>query len=530
MRRNSLAILGAVIVAFLVIRLPVIYRQPGGHDEEYYAFPGLTIIEDGIPRMPHVPQRDPTRVFYRADKAFFAEPPLYFYVQAALYAVLPDVYGTARLASLAAGIAAIVMVYVLARRWYRDETIALWSAGLYSLLRMFYFTAITARPDLLCTVLGLAAVYAFDRWDADRKHVWFVGSGVLIGLGGLTHPFAIVYAVQLAAWAVWSERGWRRLSAPLRLAAVAVVTCALWLPMIMTYPDEFRAQFGNNILHPAGPGLLSRVLSPWAAFARQAEVTWERAAAIQFCLLSAGVLAAGVLDGRRRDGGRKPVLFSLSAIYLISMIVGLHPGYGYWSYAAAFFAMCLSSVLIQCWRRLAGAASHSDAAGVSLSVERSQEKNRESADPGSRLPLSHRVLGSRGMAASVGALVVLAMVPGLGLRASWAYVSHGNDIDYNAPRFAARIMDDLPTDARYTVGIEYALDFFAAGRTMLIGETDGFYLESKDFPCDYLIVSHDGLKQHLPEALHGRLLRTYGRRDDPFACYAEVYVPAESQE
>ncbi|MGE0377855.1 MAG: ArnT family glycosyltransferase [Planctomycetaceae bacterium] len=492
---KPVAILAGIIAALVVVRLPVIYRQPGGHDEEYYAFPGLTVLESGIPRMPHVPQRDPSRVFYRADEAFFAEPPLYFYVQAMFYAVLPDVYGTARLASLTAGVFAILLVYVLARRWYRDETIALWAAGLYSLSRMFYFPAITARPDLMCTLLGLVAVYAFDRWREARRRKWFVATGVLIGLGGLTHPFAIVYAVQLAGWSCWSERRWQRISMPLVLAVVAVATCALWLPLILAYPDEFRAQFGNNVLHPAGPGLLSRFLSPWGALARQTEVTWERAAPIQFCLFAAGVIAAAVLDGRRRDGGQTPVLIAVSAIYLISLIIGQHPGYGYWSYAAAFFAMCLSSVLIQACRRVMG-------------------------------PVASR--GWIGLPPAVFALLLMA--PGLGLRTSWAYATHWHDIDYNAPRFAARILDDLPQDARYTVGIEYALDFYAAGRTTLIGETYDYYLESKDFPYDYLVVSHDGLEWSLPELMRGRLLRTYGRRDDPFACYAEVYVPAGSTE
>jgi 4-amino-4-deoxy-L-arabinose transferase-like glycosyltransferase len=300
-RGTSLWILSGIIGAFLVIRLPVIARQPGGHDEEFYAFPGLTIVADGIPRLPHVPQRDPSRVFYGADRAFFAEPPLYFYAQAGLYAVLPDVYGTARLTSLLTGVLAIILVYVLARRWYGDETIALWSAGVFSLLRMFYFTAITARPDLLCTLFGLLAIVAFDRWREGRRRRWFVGSGVLIGLGGLTHPFAIVYAMQLAAWAAWSERGWRRLLAPLALASIAMAAGTLWLPLIVAYPEEFRAQFGNNILRPAGPGLLARFLSPGDALLRQAEVTWERAAAVQFCLLAGGLLAAVLVDGRRCD-------------------------------------------------------------------------------------------------------------------------------------------------------------------------------------------------------------------------------------
>ena len=75
------------------------YRQPGGQDEDYYAVPGLMCLRTGIPSLPHVPALNQESVFFRADKAIFAEPPLYFYLQAVFYAVLPDVYGTARLAT-----------------------------------------------------------------------------------------------------------------------------------------------------------------------------------------------------------------------------------------------------------------------------------------------------------------------------------------------------------------------------------------------------------------------------------------------
>ncbi|MBX3439702.1 MAG: glycosyltransferase family 39 protein [Planctomycetaceae bacterium] len=482
----SLAILAAILSALLVVRLPVVLHQPGGQDEEYYAFPGLTIVESGVPRLPHVPQRDPESVFYKADVAFFAEPPLYFYLQAIFYAVFPATYGTARLASLLAGMAAVVLVYLLARRWYGDEVIALSSAGLYSLLRMFYFPAMTARPDILCTALGLGAVYAFDRWRAEKRAGWFMTSGVLLGLGGLTHPFALVYAIQLAAWSAWSERRWRRGVVPLALAGIAMITCALWVPLIVAYPEEFRMQFGNNILHPAGPGLMARLVWPFPALVHHAELLWERAAPVQFLLLSAGLIASLWRDGLRRDARRRPVLLALSSIYLISTLVGIHPGHGYWSYAAAYLVMCLASMAVRGWRQVAGAHTW--------------------------------------LSLPAGSLLVLLMVPGLGLRATGTYLTHWGEEDYDARRFARRLIDQLPTHDRYTVGREYVLDFYAAGRTTLMGTVHPLYIQAQNYPYDALVVGREELAARLPEIMQGRLLRVFGRIDDPFACYAAVYV------
>lgn len=46
--------LGLILVVYLLIRVPVAYLQPTGQDEDFYVVPGLTILKDGIPRLPHV--------------------------------------------------------------------------------------------------------------------------------------------------------------------------------------------------------------------------------------------------------------------------------------------------------------------------------------------------------------------------------------------------------------------------------------------------------------------------------------------
>lgn len=492
--RSAWMILAAIFVAYVLIRVPVAYCQPGGQDEDCYGFPGLTIVEDGVPRLPHVPQRDPSRFFHYADDALFAEPPLYFYWQSLFFAALPDVYGTARLSSIAAGAIAIGLVYVLARRWYRDEAAALWAAGIYSLLRMFYFPAFTARPDILCAAIGLAALYTFDRWTTDRKRSWFLATGVLIGLGGLAHPFAIVYAVQIAVWAAVTARGWARLLQPALLAATAIMVCLIWLPLILSYPEAFEAQFGNNILKQgAGDGFFARQLMPWTSLAHHAALMWEHAGPIQFTLLALGTAAALAIDGRDRNGnGRKVLALAISSAYLLSTITGPHPTKGYWCYPAALLCLCLGRSISYVWSRLA---------------ERSPWWRRAG------LP--------------AGIVLIALLVPGLGIRAWWAYVGNFGDVNYNAPRFARQLMDDLPEDARYTVDVEYALDFYAADRTLLMGQTNPIYFSAEKHPYDYLIVSRHGLRTDLAGQLNGTLLRTYGVRDDPFACYVEVYIPAE---
>jgi hypothetical protein len=40
-----------------------------------------------------------------------------------------------------------------------------------------------------------------DQQMAGKHHwPWLVWPGVFIGLGGLTHPFALAYAIQIGVW------------------------------------------------------------------------------------------------------------------------------------------------------------------------------------------------------------------------------------------------------------------------------------------------------------------------------------------
>jgi hypothetical protein len=129
-----------------------------------------------------------------------------------------------------------------------------------------------------------------------------------------------------------------------------------------------------------------------------------------------------------------------------------------------------------------------------------------------------------------GAVVVLLaalMLPGAGVRTTLAYLRHWNDVNYNAPALARVILAELPPDARYTVDREYVLDFLVAGRTTLLAETFALYFSAEQFPYDYLVLSRRSVNERTAVRLNGELIQTYGKRDDPFACYVEVYRPAE---
>jgi hypothetical protein len=496
--RRSRLILAGIVLLFLVVRVPLIYRQAGGQDEHLFAVPGWTVAREGVPRIPYVPGRDPASVFYRADEALFALPPAYFYWQALFFLVLPAGYGTARLASVVAGLIAVVLVYLLGRKLYANEAVGLWAAGLYALSRPFIFPATCARPDMFCGMLGLWAILVAWQWYSSRRTRWLVGAGALAGLGLLAHPFAIVYCLQLGVWTLLTGPGLRgRLTSAVIFAGSALAVFALWIPLILAYPDAFRGQFFTNVLDRTGPGLLSRLLCPWPAVVHRAGELAEYFQGPQLCLMLTGLVLGTVLDWRRLEAGPRTALaLAWSSIYLLFAAAGAHPTNGYWCYPAALVFLLVARTVVAAGRRLTQDASRP---GIIVAY-----------------------VG--------GGLLVVSMLPGAGLRAWVAHLQHWSDPNYNAPTFVRRVFCDFPPDTRLAVDMSFAFDVYLTGRPVVWACTAEFYFDMSDFPNDYLIVGAHGQSERNTERLGATLLRSYGDPGDPFACWAEVYQLKRQQE
>ena len=335
--RTAGVILAGIMLAFLVLRGPLMYRQPGGQDEDSYSVPGYTVATEGIPRLPYVPERRRESVFFKADVVLTTLPPAFFYWQAPWYWILPAGYGTARLPSALAGLATIWLVYLLARRMLGDETTALGAAGLYSLSRVLLFPATTARPDMLCCLFGMAALLCTWEWSQALTRRQLLLAGLFCGLGLLTHPFAIVYCLQIGLWVLWRSVGLKQtLKNGTLLTLVAFVVLCAWLPLILMDIDAFGEQFIDNVFDRPGPGFVGRLVWPWPYFPVQAGRFLELAGPWQSGLLLAGLITAIWEAVRRRTPGIVSLaVLSVSATYLMVVSLGDHTSQGYWCYPGA---------------------------------------------------------------------------------------------------------------------------------------------------------------------------------------------------
>ena len=481
--------LALLAAGFLAWHVPLMYSKPPGLDEDWFGVPGITILRSGLPRIPYLPSRDPTSFCYKADVVLFLLPPLSFYLQAGTHLALGDGIGPARMASTIEGLAAASLCYALAFRWSGDRRGSVLAAAAYVASRAFLFPATTARPDMAATAFGLLAVYWADRARLDDRARFPTASGVAAGLALLSHPFAVVAASQVGL-RLLAKPGpiRRRLRDVAAFSALALAVFSLWGLLIARDPGLFRAQFGNNVLNRAGPGLGATLLSPWPVLAFQARQVLERLQPIQAGLYLLG-LAWAIARARRPGVGREPLWHLAASVSLLVLFEGRHPTLGYYAYPAAFASIAL------------GLASSDLAARL------------EGPRPGRRRASS--ILVTAGLLA--------AFLPGAGLRALGSHFRHRGDPAFDARSVARAIMADIPRGALVAADAPFVMEFYLDGRPVVEATINTETFDFRRVPFEYAVLGRPWKEPGLPVIEGLELLKTYGDRGDLFSPFAELY-------
>jgi hypothetical protein len=175
------------------------------------------------------------------------------------------------------------------------------------------------------------------------------------------------------------------------------------------------------------------------------------------------------------------------------LFAGRHPTLGYYAYPAAFTSIALGKM----------------ASELVDALKRTQDKRRVAAE------LVGPVL--------VFSLLLLAFLPGAGLRTLMAHMRHRNDRAYDAHALAGTVMKDIPPRALTAVDGAYVLDFYLAGRPVIEATIHRLSYDFRLRPYEYVVFARDGLRRFRPLTSDLTLLRSYGDRSDPFAPYAALY-------
>ena len=506
---SSLAWIGPILL-FALLRLPALLHQPGMQDEQWFAVPGLTVWQEGIPRIPYVPTRQRDTFFENADVCLMALPPGLFYVQAPFFAVLEPGYPTARLPLFLGGCLSIFVVYQIANRLLGKNRsgailVSFAAAVLVAISRPLMFTALTVRPDLLCILCGWSAILAlWKRWPEDRLHNTAI-AGALCGLGGLFHPFALVFCIQSGIAVSLKRLAWkRRLAHAATLIISAIAVLCLWLPLILRFPDEFRSQFYANVLDRAGPGLLSRLLYPIDSLVHHAVLIREFAGLWQCGLIAFGLIVGSVVMWRsrhRRDSFTHEtvgyLLLAWSSVYLTATVAGLHPTKGYWLYC---FAWLIPMAVLALW---------SISQGLKLRI---RDNTRSASFVFSMLLL----------------LAVLIMVPQSGLRTTWLYLKHWRDPGLDGRVFIRDVLADLPKEGIYYADLSYVFDVYLSGRQTRLAQEKEKYWGNGKLEYEYLLLSWEGEDAGWADQYDGQFVKRIGTRTHDQSCFVDLYRSPDS--
>ncbi|MBI4240676.1 MAG: glycosyltransferase family 39 protein [Candidatus Rokubacteria bacterium] len=257
-------------------------------------------------------------------------------------------YLLARVASVAAGVAAVWVLYRFARQLLGERG-ALLAAALLAVNPFLVWDshfAIADAPMVLFLSLGAWAIDRVYRWGRSRDYFW---AGVVIGLGAATKYLPILMVVPLVAAHLWrgarGGRWWEALGDRRLWLAGGMVAVAFFVGSPFTVLDAGKAiaQIQTNVLKSvSGPSqnriILLKLLTDYG---------------VPFLVL----VGAGTWLAARRGGARERLLLLFPAVYLTLALVR-----GYWAtrYFSPFmpFACLLAALALveagRRWPRLAG--------------------------------------------------------------------------------------------------------------------------------------------------------------------------------
>lgn len=161
-----------------------------------------------------------------------------------------------RLPALVAGVAAIPLIYVTARRMAGRST-ALWAAGMAAVSGPFVLYSVNARGYMLQADAFLIMLYAGLEILEGGTGVFWVAFSAAATAGFWTAPSMLYPYLIAAGWLLWA--GGRRILRPLLVsgAATAMVVVALYMPVVIVSgfdalvrnpwvqalsPEQFRAE------------------------------------------------------------------------------------------------------------------------------------------------------------------------------------------------------------------------------------------------------------------------------------------------
>ena len=369
-------LLAALLAVYLLAAVPFVDRHPIVEIAQVsISAPAVKLASEGVYG------NDLYRGFYHNEEANFEYMPLYPLLLAGSFRLLGPGLVQARLVSILAGLAALLLTYALGRR-LADEQTGLLAAAALILLPIavpehgqgsLYPSALplldlarVVRFDVLVPVFTLAALIVLVRPGGSITPTAAFLSGLLVGLATLTHLYGAFMLPVLLVLLLYRE-GWGALRKPGPYLLVAGWAAAL-LPWIIYAGANWDAYRGQMLRHAGRFDLLdpyfyidNLLREPWrylrifGTFRRP--VLFPRPA---FWLALVGLVAGGVLTAgrlrRRKDFRLLALLLPLPALALQMALLLDFKRYAYLALLLPYAALLGAFGWRELWRWARGRA------------------------------------------------------------------------------------------------------------------------------------------------------------------------------
>lgn len=320
-------LLVAIVVLGAVLRLWGLGSAEIFHDEGFYAFRSIGYID----YLQNADQTTPMQ-WYRASAlpwwtslSFHDHPPLFFMIQRVFFALLGDTLFAARLPSVLAGLVAIIALYFLARKVFKDERAGLLAALLLAINHVHVWISRSSLMESTLIALIILNIYFFIKFTEDQRHwFWF---GATLGLAFLTKYTA---AFLLPAYFVYLMLSYRGAFKSWRLYAAMGVALVLFSPVLIynfylwKSVGHFDLQFSYLFRQttPEWQASLGKVQDPFSDIGRNLSAMYSLA----FMIATLGGLIYSVfLWWRSRNN--HIVLGWLLMIFLTAMLIPMGSAY-----------------------------------------------------------------------------------------------------------------------------------------------------------------------------------------------------------
>ncbi|HLF28101.1 MAG TPA: glycosyltransferase family 39 protein [Anaerolineae bacterium] len=180
-------------------------------DEPWQASTGWKLATDGLFGS------DLFAGFYGMDQRYYGYLPLHPFVLAVLFRFTGVGLFQARFATVALGLLTLALTYRLAQRLFKDARVGVLAVLFLISVRLtgltpsqltgilFLDMARISRYDMLVPVFGLAALHVYLTARERGRARWYVLTGMLAGLAGLSHLYGVFYLPVLLALITWNK-------------------------------------------------------------------------------------------------------------------------------------------------------------------------------------------------------------------------------------------------------------------------------------------------------------------------------------